>query len=233
MEDREANQLGLSVGDILQFEILGEPVTATLVAIYGQRRYQARFWFEAIFSDGVLDPFITRHVGAARIDADGTRAVRTELARSAPTIVTVDIRSVLAEARALLGKAATGLVVIALVSLSASLLVLAGVVASARARQLREAVVLHVIGARLTVIQSALRLEYVLMALVASTVAAVLGITIAATILHYRLELPASGQWWLGALLALAAGAGALAAGARYIQKELKLSPAVHLRSLG
>ena len=35
---------------------------------------QARLWLEAIFSDGVLDPFITRHVGAAWL-APGVRHV--------------------------------------------------------------------------------------------------------------------------------------------------------------
>lgn len=49
----------MGVGDRLQFDILGTPVDAQLVAIYSQRRMQARLWLEAIFSDGALDPFIT------------------------------------------------------------------------------------------------------------------------------------------------------------------------------
>ena len=42
----EADQLGLQVGDRLTFTILGRPLTATLTAIYGQRRLEARFWLE-------------------------------------------------------------------------------------------------------------------------------------------------------------------------------------------
>ncbi|MDH5534429.1 MAG: ABC transporter permease, partial [Betaproteobacteria bacterium] len=68
MEDREADELGLKVGDRLRFDIMGTAVDAELTAIYSQRRFQARFWLEAIFSDGALDPHITRYVGAAYMD---------------------------------------------------------------------------------------------------------------------------------------------------------------------
>ena len=56
---------------------------------------------------------------------------------------------------------------------------------------------------------------------------------IATAILHYRLELPLSGQWWLGAVVAMGAAAAALALGARYILRELRISPATHLRGYG
>ena len=52
MEDREADGLGLLIGDKLRFEVMGKPVEATLQVIYSQRRMQSRLWLEAIFSDG-------------------------------------------------------------------------------------------------------------------------------------------------------------------------------------
>mgnify|MGYP006158142759 CR=1 FL=1 len=83
MEDREADQLGLKVGDRLRFDIMGTPVEARLVAIYSQRRMQSRLWLEAIFSDGVLDPFITRHVGAAWMPTGSTLDAQDRLAAAA------------------------------------------------------------------------------------------------------------------------------------------------------
>ena len=65
MEDREAEQLGLKLGDQLQFDIAGNPLEATLAAIYAQRRFQTRYWLEGILSDGALENHITRYVGAA------------------------------------------------------------------------------------------------------------------------------------------------------------------------
>ncbi|MEM7404767.1 MAG: FtsX-like permease family protein [Pseudomonadota bacterium] len=233
MEDREADQLGLAVGDRLVFEIMGERVETQLVAIFSQRRHQARFWFEAMFSDGTLEPFITRHVGTASLGDDDVDASRRALARSAPNIVTIDIRNILDEASQLLGKAAAGLAVVAAVSLAASALVLAGVVASARTRQVHEAVLLHTLGARIDVIRKALQLEYALMAVVASLVAVLLGTVIAGALLHYRLQLPVEATWWLAAAIALGASTLALASGARYVIGELRLVPATLLRAQG
>ena len=164
MEDREADQLGLQVGDRLRFDILGTPVEATLSAIYSQRRMQSRLWLEAIFSDGVLEPFITRHVGAAYLPAGETLAAQDRLAAVAPNIATVRTESLLNETRALMARASSGLAVVALVCLAASLLVLGSVVAASRSRQVFDATVMHALGARHSLLQRVLVWEYALLA---------------------------------------------------------------------
>jgi putative ABC transport system permease protein len=78
-------------------------------AIYSQRRMQSRLWLEAIFSDGVLDPFITRHVGAAWMPAEQTLDAQDRLAAVAPNIATARTESLLRETRALMGRASGGL----------------------------------------------------------------------------------------------------------------------------
>jgi len=157
MEDREADQLGLQVGDQLTFEVMGQPVRAELVAIYAQRRMQARLWLEAIFSDGVLDPFITRQVGAAWLSADDANAAQDRLAAAAPNIVSVRTQTLLDTTRGLLARASAGLAVIGGACLAASLLVLASVAAASRARQVYEASVMHALGARLGSLRRVLR----------------------------------------------------------------------------
>ncbi|MDH3321190.1 MAG: ABC transporter permease, partial [Betaproteobacteria bacterium] len=122
MEDREADQLGLKVGDRLRFDIMGTPLEAQLVAIYSQRRFEARFWLEAILSDGALDPHITRYVGAAYMSHAESAAAQDRVAAAMPQVVTVRTENILNEARTLLGRAAAGLAVIMAVSLVASLL---------------------------------------------------------------------------------------------------------------
>ncbi|MDX1606823.1 MAG: hypothetical protein R3202_11565, partial [Candidatus Competibacterales bacterium] len=230
MEDREADQLGLQVGDRLGFSILGRTVEAELVAIYGQKRFETRFWLEAIFSDGVLDPFISRYVGAAYLDHDEAVEVQTRLAAALPNVVTVRTAGILREARELLGRASAGLAVVAAVSLLASLLVLASVATTHRLRQVYDATVLHTLGARLAHIRTALRLEYALLALLTSAFAILLGSAIAYGLLEYRLELEAGGVWWTGAVTALLVSGLSLYAGARYLLRRLRLSPALLLR---
>ena len=233
MEDREADQLGLKVGDRLRFEILGTPVEATLSAIYSQRRMQSRLWLEAIFSDGVLDPFITRHVGAAYLPAGETLAAQDRLAAIAPNIATVRTESLLRETRALMARASSGLAVVALVCLAASLLVLGSVVAASRSRQVFDATVMHALGARHSLLKHVLMWEYALLAGVTSLFAIAAGSALATGLLRWRLDMDPLGLYWSGALTALWVSAISLGLGARYLLKQMRLNPALLLRSGG
>jgi putative ABC transport system permease protein len=231
MEDREAGQLGLRVGDRLQFDILGTPVDAQLAAIYGQRRMQARLWLEAIFSDGVLDPFITRHVGAATMTPDEALQAQDRLAAAAPNIASVRTESLLRVTRALMARASGGLALVALVCLAASLLVLAGVVAASRARQVYEATVMHALGARPSVLRQVLLWEYALLAVVTAGFAILAGSVLASGLLLWRLELDLAGLYWTGALTAVGVSTVSLGLGARYLLGQMRLDPALLLRS--
>ena len=230
MEDREADELGLQVGDRLRFDILGTPVDAELVAIYAQRRLQSRLWLEAIFSDGVLDPHVTRHVGAAWMSAEDAIRAQDLLAQAAPNIASLRTASMLDTSRSLLGRASAGLAVVAGVLLAASLLVLASIVAAARARQTYEASVLHVLGTRVSGLKRVLRWEYALMALVTSALATLLGTGLASAALAWRIGLDATGLAWVGGGLALGVSALALGTGAQVLLARLRLSPATLLR---
>ncbi len=233
MEDREADELGLRVGDRLRFEIMGRPVEARLAAIYGQRRMQARLWLEAIFSDGVLDPFVTRHVGAAWMPAEHTIDAQDRLAAVAPNIATARTESLLRETRALLGRASAGLAVVAGVCLAASLLVLASVVAASRSRQLYDATVMHALGARHALLRRVLAWEYGVLAAVTAAFALVAGSALATALLQWRLEMTPAGLYWTGALTAIGVGGLSLALGARVLLAQMRLSPALLLRSGG
>jgi len=231
MEDREADQLGLAVGDRLTFEILGQTLEAELVAIYAQRRVQARLWLEAIFSDGALDPFITRYVGAAWLPAEEALGLQDQLALVAPNIATARTESVLIETRSLLARASGGLVVIAVICLAASLLVLASVVAASRTRQIYEATVMHVLGARHALLVRVLLWEYALIMLVTAAFAVLFGSALATLLLQWRLDMSAAGLYWTGFVTAFGVSGICLGLGARYLLGQMRLNPAMLLRT--
>jgi putative ABC transport system permease protein len=233
MEDREVDELGLQVGDRLRFEIMGQPVDARLAAIYGQRRLQARLWLEAIFSDGVLAPFVTRHVGAAWMPAEHTLEAQDRLAAVAPNIATARTESLLRETRALLRRASAGLAVVAGVCLAASLLVLASVVAASRSRQLYDATVMHALGARHALLRRVLVWEYLVLAAITAGFAMLAGSVLATALLQWRLEASPAGLYWTGGLTALGVSIVSLTLGARYLLSQMRLNPAQLLRSGG
>jgi putative ABC transport system permease protein len=221
----------VQVGDRLRFDIMGEAVEAKVAAIYSQRRFQSRLWLEAIFSDAVLDPYITRYVGAAYMEAGAAAGMQDRIAAAVPNVVTVRTEAILNEARTLLGRAGAGLGVLAGVTLIASLLVLASVVAASLVRQVYQASVLNVLGARISVIRRSLQVEYAVLAVLTSAFAIVAGSALAALLLQYRLDLELAGLYWIGAATAVVVSTCSLGLGATYLLRQLRLSPAELLRS--
>jgi putative ABC transport system permease protein len=230
LEDWEADKLGLDVGDVITFGVAGKTVTARVDAIFSQKGMQTRFWFEGIISDGALEGMIDRHVGAAYIsDADAIEAQR-RIGRIAPNVITVRTASLLAAARDIFGKAAASLAVVAGVSLAASLLVLVSVMAAGRSRQVYDATVLHSLGTRMSVIRRSLHLEFVLLAVITSAFAVLLGAMIAMPLLALRLKLPIDNLIWAGVAIAAIVSGLSLNLGARYLLRRLTVRPAILLR---
>lgn len=159
--------------------------------------------------------------------------IQNRLAENLPNVVTVRTESILTAAREILGKASIGLTVVAIVSFGASLLVLISVMATGRTRQIYDATILHCIGTKLGDIRKSLHLEYLLLALITSVFAILLGSAIAIPLLHWRLKLPSQDLIWMGAATAFAVSLISLSLGARYLLKRLSIKPADLLRSAG
>jgi putative ABC transport system permease protein len=231
LEDREANILKIKLGDMLTFDIEGQPLKAEVAAIYRQKGMQTRFWFEGILSVGALDPFVHTYVGAAYMHDAEVISTQIRLAKMAPNVVTLRTASMLSAARDLLRKASVGLAVLAAISFTASLLVLISVIATGRTRQIYDATVLHCLGTRLSVIKKSLLLEYMLLAVITSFFAVLLGTATALPLVHWQLRLPSEDLIWLGGLTAVLVSLISLSLGAKYLMRRLQIKPTILLNS--
>ncbi|WP_219858335.1 ABC transporter permease [Stutzerimonas azotifigens] len=230
MEDREANELGLTVGDRVEFSVEGRTIAAEIRALYQQKGLQTRFWFEGVLQDGALDTFIGRYVGVVYQSDAAAKKSQQWLARNTANVITLRTADWLETAGDLLGKATAGLAAIAAVSLMASLLVLSSVVSVSRRRQLYEANLLHCLGARHRAIRSAMLLETGLLTVISTIFATALGSLIALPLAATLLKLPAGDLWWLGALTAGAVSSFALLGGLLPLLRALRMNPAFLLR---
>jgi len=233
MEDREADQLGLKVGDELQFTIMDQQINATLVAIYSQARFETSFWLEAVFTSNVLDPFIGRHIGSVYLTPESDIKAQSVLGEQFPAMVTIRTAKVLAASKSILSAAGLAMMLIAGVSLVASILVMASVVAVNRQRQIYEASVLHAIGTRMSAVIKSVAIEYTLLTIVLSVFAMIAGGTIAQLLMQYWLKIDSTGSAWAGVVVALAASVLCLFAGAVWLMRTLSATPAVLLRRAG
>lgn len=230
MEDREANQLGLVVGDQLRFDIMGQALEAELAVIYEQARFETRFWLEGVFTDGALEPFISRHIGTAFLeegfDVDASNAIGLDF----PNVVTVRTARALAAAREILGSAAKALGLVAAVSLAASMLVMASVVAVNRSRQIYEASVMHALGSRMSEVVKSVAFEYLLLGMALTVFSTIAGSLIGWIIVTFWIELSIAGVWPIGVLVAASASVFCLVSGALWMIRTLKASPASLLK---
>ena len=233
MEDREAKQMQLEIGDLVQFTLVGIERTGQLTGIYSQKGIQTRFWFEAIFSDGALDDFINAYVGTAYMDDQDALSLQTELARNFPNIITVRTKDLIDSASELLDKGSNGLIVISSISLLVSLMVLACVMAAGRNKQSYHAIILYCISARISYIRRAITIEYMLLAAVVSAFSIALGLGIATLVLQVQLKLFALDLYWLGVAVALMSSALVFGIGALYLFQRLKIQPAQLLKESG
>lgn len=230
LEDREAGRIGITVGDQISYAIAGKTLEFNIAAIHKQKGLQTRFWFEGIVADGVLDSSIERYVGAAWLSDDQALQAQKGIAAVAPNVVTVRTARILASARDLLGQATSGLMVVAVISFLASLLVLFAVIAASRVRQVYDASVLNSLGVRLSVIRKSLYIEFLLIALVTAIFAVILGSAIALPLLEWRMKLPSTDLIWVGLLTALVVSVTTLVIGAQYLHRRMNVRPAVLLR---
>lgn len=229
-EDREADQLGLEVGDRLRFSILGEELEAELAAIYSQARFETRFWLEGVFSASALDPWITRYIGSVHLepgqDIEAMRTLGTEF----PNVVTIRTSLLLANARGMLQAAALAVGLVGAISLTASILVMSSVIAATTQRRVYESAIMHAIGARHSALRSSLFLEYLLMALILTLFASVAGGFIAWAVLEYWLKLAQAGLWVKAIAVSLIGSTVCLTGGALWLMRSLRASPALLLR---
>lgn len=230
MEDREANALGLTVGDRIEFTAQDQPIVVEIRAIYRQKGLQTRFWFEGVLQQGALNGLITLYVGAVYQSDSAAKASQQWLANNIPNVITLRTADWLETAGDLLNKAAAGLAAVASVSLLASLLVLSSVVSVSRRRQLYEANLLHCLGARHQAIRNSMLLETGLLTFLATVFATALGSLIALPVADLALKLPAGDLWWIGALVAGVVSALALLGGLLPTLRAMRLNPAVLLR---
>ncbi len=198
LEDREAGRIGIEIGDRISYAIAGGTLEYKIAAIHRQKGVQSRFYFEGIVSDGTLDSSVERYVGAAWMSDDEALQAQKAIAAVASNVVTVRTARILASARDLLGQATSGLMVVAVISFLASLLVLFSVIAASRVRQVYEASVLNALGVRLSVIRKSLYIEFMLIAVVTALFAVVLGSAIALPLLEWRMKLPSLDLIWVG-----------------------------------
>ncbi len=188
----------IQVGDTVRFDILGQPIEATVTSVRAVAWRDARAGgFMFVFRPGVLDRAPHGFVAPFRGPADVQQRARLQrdVVAAFPNVSVIDIREVLDTGRALLASVALGVSIVGGLVLFTGVLILTGAVAMTKFRRMREAAVLKTLGASTGVVGRLLLLEYGLLGTIAGLVGAAGGAGLSWAISRWAIDVTWRVPW--------------------------------------
>jgi putative ABC transport system permease protein len=172
-----ADQLSLSIGDRLEFDVQGVPVATTVGSIreVAWRNFQPNFF--VAFPAGVLEQapqfhvFVTR-TGSPEISAEVQRSV----VRQFPNVSAIDLSLIIETIDSILDKVVVAIRFMAIFCMATGFVVLSGAIVSGRYQRLRESALLRTLGASGRQIHRILLAEYSFLGLLSALMGVVLAL---------------------------------------------------------
>ena len=211
-----AEELKLKVGDVLSFDVAGEPLQAEIASLREVQWDTFRPNFFLVFNPGTLDGMVGTWLTALKLDETGKRSL-VELVREFPSVSIFDVEAILAQVRQVGDKASVAVQYVFLFTLLAGVTVLLAAVQSTRDERAYESAMLRTLGASRRVVLAGVATEFAALGVLAGLLAAI-GATVGGWFLAtelFNLEYHFDPTVWLvgiGLGLLIVGGAGTLAA---------------------
>lgn len=187
--------LEVTIGDSLIFDVQGVPITAYISGIREVEWPKDPPNFIFVFPSGVLEQAPQTFVTATRIDDATAPAFQHAMVQQFPNVSLIDLRLILDTVNELFDK--LGLVVrfLALFCLITGLVVLAGAVANSRFVRMKENVLLRTIGARTRQITFITLIEYAWLGLFSAMTGMVLSLVSGYLLTRFFFEMEFAFDW--------------------------------------
>jgi putative ABC transport system permease protein len=170
-----AEGMGIGVGDSLTVNVLGREVTARIANLRRIDWSTLGINFVIVFAPGALEGAPHTFIATAKTTEAAELPLQTAVTDAYPNITAIRIRDALEAVNRILRNIGIAVRSTAAVTLAAGILVLAGAIAANHRRRVYEAVVLKVLGATRGRILATYFLEYALLGLITSLLAALVG----------------------------------------------------------
>jgi putative ABC transport system permease protein len=221
----------VKTGDEITFDIFGDSVTAK-IANFRDYSWQAGIDFLVAFAPGALEAYPATLLGAVKAAPGREDAVERSLAAALPEVRFIAIGETLDQIAQALGQLSLAASLVGGLAVGNGLLVLIGSLAAGRQQRRADALITKVLGARQGEIIWAFVLQFFLLAVFATILATILGLTVAWTLTMALLDVDFTVNQWV--IAAVGAGAIAIVAalGASTVLDAFRTAPARLLREL-
>lgn len=173
MEYEVANDLGVKVGDVVEFSLGGRKLTATLSSIREVDWQSMTPNFFIVFSPGTLDDFAPTWLTSVYVNYDHIdKGVLTNAVLSAyPAVLVIDLGDIIERVSTVMQHVTGGLEMILLLVLACGTLVLFAAIGASFDERLQESAVLRTLGSGKRLILGALTVEFVALGAIAGLIA--------------------------------------------------------------
>jgi putative ABC transport system permease protein len=216
VEEDAAMEMGLALGDRLEFMVAGQAVEAA-VASYRKVNwdsFQPNFFM--VLSPGSLDSYPTTYVSSLKIEGDQKNVLLT-LVRAHPSVSIIDLGAILEQVQSIITRASLAVQAVFVFTLAAGIAVLFAAVQSTIDERRFESAMLRALGVRRRTVLSGVLTEFAALGfaagLLASAGASILAAIIAVQL--FELEYTFNPMLWVAGLaggVLLVCGSGFVAA---------------------
>jgi putative ABC transport system permease protein len=231
VEEEYAGSAGLSLGDSVEFNIGGFPVSATVTSIRRVEWDSMEPNFFILFSPGALGDIPATYMTSFYLPADRKRFLNELLGRF-PTVTVIEVDKLISQVQSIIGRVTQAVeLVLALVLVSGALVLIASIQAS-RDERLAEHALLRTLGATRRLVTGSLSAEFALLGLFAGVIATI-GAEVTAFVLQTEVfQLPYRLHPWLWPVGSLTGLVIVLVVGLLGTRKLVSSPPVAVLREL-
>ncbi len=172
IEDDYAAGRGLSVGDVLTFDVGGVPFTATVSNLRRVEWDSLQPNFFIILSPGALEGFPATYMTSFYLTPE-QKPFLNELLSNYPTITVIEVDNIIAQVRGIIDRVSQAVELVLFLVLGAGILVLIASIQSSRDLRLKEHALLRALGGTRRLISGALVSEFAILGAFAGIVAVV------------------------------------------------------------
>ena len=194
IEEEAAAQLGLMVGDTMEVDIQGVPVTGEVGSIRKVEWGNFSTNFYMIFSPGSLDGAPHTYVATVHVSPSEEVAVQQAVVTTFPNVTAINMGDMLNSFARVLDRLSLAIRAVALFCVLSGCFVMAAALAATRYRRLYESVILKALGATRMVIAQSFAVEYALLGALGGLLGTVLASVLSWVVLETVFDLSWSLQ---------------------------------------
>lgn len=201
LEEEAAGELGVGIGDRLEFMVAGQEVAATVASFreVNWDSFQPNFFM--VLSPGALEGHPTTYVASLHIE-DADQSVLVTLVRAHPSVSVIDLGAILEQVQSIISRASLAVQAVFVFTLAAGIAVLFAAVQSTIDERRFESAMLRALGVRRRTVLSGVLTEFAALGfaagLLASAGASILAAVIAVQL--FELEYTPNPMLWVAGL---------------------------------